>query len=177
MTVLKGGTLELVGGNISGNTTLPKLPAGAILALGSSEVLSSYTVSSGLGLRVLSGGTDISATISNGGTAIVTSGATDSDATILKGGTEIVSGGGIATDATVSSGGLLVVSSGGLADPTRVLSGGKEIVSAGGTDNGAQISGGTQLVSGLASGSTAFSGVQIVGSGARRSTRSPPAAA
>ena len=81
----------------------------------------------------------------------MTSGGTDSDATILKGGTEIVSGGGIATDATVSSGGLLVVSSGGLGDPTRVLSGGKEIVSAGGTDYGAQISGGTQLVFGLAS--------------------------
>ena len=165
VTVLKGGTLELVGGNTSGNATLPKLPAGAILALGSSEVLSSYAVSSGITLKVFSGGTDIGATISNGGTAIVTSGGTDSDAIILKGGTEIVSGGGIATDATVSSGGLLVVSSGGLADPTRILTGGREIVSASGTDYGAQISGGTQLIFGLASGATAFSGTQIVGSG------------
>ena len=89
VTVLKGGTLELVGGNISGNTTLPKLPAGAILALGFSQVLSSYTVSSGITLKIFWGGADISATISNGGTAIVTSGATDSDATILKGGTRL----------------------------------------------------------------------------------------
>ena len=127
--------------------------------------LSNYIVSSGVGLRALSGGTDIRATISNGGTAIAASGGTDSGTTILKGGTEIVSGGGIADDSVVSSGGLLVVSSGGLADPTRIMSGGKEIVNANGTDYGAQISGGTQLVFGLASGATALSGVQVVGSG------------
>ena len=105
VTVLKGGTLELVGGN----TTPPKLSAGTILALGSAAVLSGYTVSSGITLKVLSGGADIGATISNGGTAIVTSGGTDSGTTILKGGTDVVFGGEIADDAAVSSGGLLVV--------------------------------------------------------------------
>ena len=57
--------MELVGG-----VTLPpsvKLSAGAILALGSGEVFSGFIVSSGLTLKVLSFGTDLSATVSAGG--------------------------------------------------------------------------------------------------------------
>ena len=65
----------------------------------------------------------------------------------------------------VSSGGTLLVASRGIADPTLILSGGTEIVSAGGDDFGAQISGGTQVVFGLAQGATAFGGAQIVRSG------------
>jgi hypothetical protein len=64
-TVSSGGTVELVGG-----AALPpsvKLSAGAILALGSGEVLSGFTVTSGLTVKVLSGGSDINAAISAGG--------------------------------------------------------------------------------------------------------------
>ena len=52
-----------------------------------------------------------------------------------------------------------------LADPTTIYSGGSEIVSAGGTDDGAQISGGTQLDYGLASGATIVSGVEVIEAG------------
>jgi autotransporter passenger strand-loop-strand repeat protein len=56
------------------------------------------------------------------------------------------------TNTTVSSGGVQVVASGGTADPTVIASGGTEIVNSRGTDLGAQISGGTQIVFGVASG-------------------------
>ncbi len=67
----------------------------------------------------------------------------------------------------VSSGGTLIVLSGGLADPTTIYAGGKEIISSGGSDAGAQISGGTQSVFGLASGATMFTGSQVVQSGGK----------
>ena len=71
-----------------------------------------------------------------------------------------------------------MVASGGIADPTVILSGGTEVVNAHGTDLGAQISGGTQVVSGVASGATVFSGAQLVRAGGTvPATRPSPAAA
>jgi autotransporter passenger strand-loop-strand repeat protein len=53
-----------------------------------------------------------------------------------------------------------------LGDLTAIFAGGSETVSAGGTDDGAQISGGTQTVFGLASGATVSSGgTETVSSG------------
>jgi autotransporter passenger strand-loop-strand repeat protein len=162
VTVSSGGTVELVSG-----VTLPpgvKFSVGGILALGPGEVFSGFTVTSGLTLEVLSGGTDFGAIVSGGGTLVVGSGGTDSGTTILKGGSEKVSfggtgintsingggteiaAGGIASDTVVSSGGALVVSSGGVADPTTILKGGSETVSAHGTDLGAQVSGGKLVI-------------------------------
>ena len=57
------------------------------------------------------------------------------------------------------------MAAGGLADPTTIYAGGMEIVNAGGTDNGARISGGTQLDYGHASGATVFAGSQVVEAG------------
>jgi autotransporter passenger strand-loop-strand repeat protein len=76
-----------------------------------------------------------------------------------------VQSGGTASGTIVSSGGTLDVFSGGLADPTTILSGGSETVSAHGTDDGAKISGGTQLDYGLASGAMVFTGAQVIESG------------
>jgi autotransporter passenger strand-loop-strand repeat protein len=83
-------------------------------------------------------------------------------ATVLFGGTEIVSSGGTASNTTVYSGGSLLVLSHGVADPATVYSGGSETISKGGTDRGAQISGGIQIDSGLASGTVIFAGSQVV---------------
>ena len=63
-----------------------------------------------------------------------------------------------------------LVASGGVAVSATIFSGGTEAVSAGGTDFGAQISGGTQLVFGLASFATVFSGEQLVQAGGKRLT-------
>jgi autotransporter passenger strand-loop-strand repeat protein len=86
-------------------------------------------------------------------------------ATVLYGGTETVSSGGSASNTTVYSGGSLRVLSRGLADPATIYSGGSETISKGGTDLGAEISGGVQIDSGLASGAVIFAGSQVVGSG------------
>ena len=60
---------------------------------------------------------------------------------------------------------MFLVSSGGIADPTRLLGGGTEIIASGGVDDAAQISGGEQDVFGSASGTTVFTGSQVVQSG------------
>ena len=108
--------------------------------------------------------------VDSGGTAEVASGADLSASTVDAGGVLIVKSGGTVSNTTVSSGGTLDVLSGGLADPTTIYSGGTEIVSAGGTDFGAQISGGTQLDYGVASGATVFAGSQVVESGGTASS-------
>jgi autotransporter passenger strand-loop-strand repeat protein len=97
---VKAGGTELLepGGTISGATvssggTVRNLSAAshcrpasssppAHPALGSGEVFSGFIVSSGLTLKVLSFGTDLSATVSAGG--VVASGGFDSATTILK---------------------------------------------------------------------------------------------
>ena len=70
--------------------------------------------------------------------------------------------GGTATGITMASGGTLAVLSGGIARPVTIASGGLDIVSARGSDFGAQVSGGTQLVYGLASGATLMTGLQVI---------------
>ena len=101
---------------------------------------------------------------------------TATNTTISSGGTQVVGnlGIGTATNTTISSGGTElvagifvagVVSGSGTATSTTILSGGTEIVSGPGTDDGAMISGGTQLDYSLASGATIFTGSQVVESG------------
>jgi autotransporter passenger strand-loop-strand repeat protein len=107
---------------------------------------SDWNVDSGGTLALASGGLLVSTIVHSGGALDVLSGAT-------------------ASNTTVSRGGSLIVASGGHADPTRLLSGGAEVISSGGTDNGAQISGGTQAVFGVASGTTVFAGSQVVEKG------------
>ena len=65
------------------------------------------------------------------------------------------------TDDVVLSGGTMVVDPAGLASATTVSAGGTEIIDAGGTDLGAQLSGGTQFVSGYGSGAT-ISGAGLI---------------
>ena len=171
-TIISGGT-EIVsaggtddGAKISGGTQLDYgLASGATIFTGSQVVeaggIASGTIISGGTEIVSSGGTDDGAKIS-GGTQLdygLASGAT------IVTGSQVVEAGGTASGTTVSSGGTLDVLSGGLADPTTILSGGTEIVSAGGSDDGAKISGGTQLDYGLASGATIVTGSQVVEAG------------
>ena len=78
-----------------------------------------------------------------------------------------VASGGTAANIILTSGATLEVLSGGLADPT-IVSSGTTTVSAGGTDNGAQISGGTQLVYGVANAAIVFAGAEIVEFGRAR---------
>ena len=179
VTVSSGGTFELT----SGTTGLPTLLAGATLEVGSGAVFSG-TVSSGVKVKVLSGGTDSGITISSGRhrdcvcgrdrqrhhgserrhrDRLVRRRRQRHDREQRRHRDRVA--GGTASGATVSSGGTLDVLSGGLADPTTIYSGGREIVSAHGTDDGAQISGGKQLVYGSASGATVFTGTQVVESG------------
>ncbi len=94
------------------------------------------------------GGTDV--TLVTSVTTIVSSGQT------LK-----VSSGQTSNGIVVLSGGTVDVLSGGVASGT-IVSSGREIVSTHGTDDGAQISGGKQLVYGSASGATVFTGSQVV---------------
>ena len=77
------------------------------------------------------------------------------------------------------------MASGGFAVSATILSGGNETIRAGGSDFGAQITGGTQFVSGVASFGTVFSGEQLVQAGGdgvgdhdqrRQRGRMPPAA-
>lgn len=106
--------------------------------------------------------------VSRGFPEVVLSGGTSLHTIVSSGGTEIVSAGGTSIDTTVSSGGSLVVSSGGLADLATILTGGVEVIRAHATDDGAHISGGTQLDFGLPSGATLFSGLQVVELAERR---------
>ena len=85
--------------------------------------------------------------------------------TFSSGGIVDVAADGEVSGTTVSSGGTLAVLSAGLADATTISADGTEIISAHGTDAGAQISGGTQIVDGFASGSTIFTGSQVVDNG------------
>ena len=117
-------------------------------------------------IKTISGTVDAisGATIASGTLVEITSASTLklSGAPIGSGGIVVVESGGTVSGATVSNGGTLIVSSGGLADPTTVLSGGTEVVSFGGADEGALVSGGTQLVFGSASGVTVGTGAQVV---------------
>jgi autotransporter passenger strand-loop-strand repeat protein len=136
-TVNKGGTARLSGRDI------------AVMLNGGLEAVSRTGIASGT--TVSSGGsqTDLGVTVS----------------TTLVSGAEIVSSGGTASSTVVSSGGSLTVQSRGLASATTVYASGSETISKGGTDRGAQISGGTQTDSGLASGAVIFAGSQVVRSG------------
>jgi autotransporter passenger strand-loop-strand repeat protein len=101
----------------------------------------------------------------NSATLVLASGGLLLSTTVRSGGTLEVLSGAHVSATTVSNGGAFLVSSGGTADPTRLLSGGAEIIASGGVDSGAQVSGGEQDVFGSASGTTVFSGAQIVEAG------------
>ena len=158
VTVSSGGTEALSAGSIATGSIL----SGGVLELvGSSATSAGVTVSKSAILELGSG------YVATGNVSIteVLAGGTQSGGAILSGGMITVLYGGLTSNLSISRGGTLVVLSGGLADPTTIYSGGKEVVSANGTDAGAQISGGTQLVYGLASGVTIFAGLQVVESG------------
>jgi autotransporter passenger strand-loop-strand repeat protein len=124
------------------------------------------TVNSGQTLSITSGQTSSGVIVLGGGILDVLSGGTAIGSVVSSGAIVSVSSGGIVSNTTVLSGGALDVLSGGLADPTTIDSGGLEVISAHGTDLGAQISGGEQDVSGLASGVTIFAGgSQVIESG------------
>ena len=159
-TVDSGGKLTVLDGGLDSGTTIVK---------GGIEIVSSGGVASGgtgSGTEIVSNGaTANDTTVASGATLAVLSGGAAAGAAVGGGGTEMVSAGGSAIATTVSSGGALDVLSGGVADPTIILSGGRETISAHGIDDGGQISGGTQLIYGLASGATIFAGTQGVENG------------
>jgi autotransporter passenger strand-loop-strand repeat protein len=159
--VASGLTSEVLSGGVVSGATFGSTSDKRLLIF-SGGVASDVTIGSGGTATVFAGGTDDGADILKGGTGIVSSGGIDLGVVVNSGGTEIVSAGGVASNTTVSSGGVQMVASGGTADPTVILSGGTEVVNAHGTDLGAQISGGTQVVFGVASGATVFSGAQLV---------------
>jgi autotransporter passenger strand-loop-strand repeat protein len=101
----------------------------------------------------------------DGGTLALPSGSFLLSTTVRSGGTLEVLSGAHVSATTVSNSGTVLVSSGGTADPTRLLSGSTEIIASGGVDNDAQVSGGEQDVFGSASGTTVFSGSQVVEAG------------
>jgi autotransporter passenger strand-loop-strand repeat protein/autotransporter-associated beta strand protein len=148
-TILSGGTETVSSG---GSATGDQIYGGA--TAGANATVTSETVESGGKLVVSSGAVDSGSTVLAGGSQTVFGSATGDQIA----GSTTVAAGATVTSETVLSGGTLAVSSGGTADPTTIYSGGSELVSAGGTDDGALISGGTQLVYGYASGATAFSG-------------------
>jgi autotransporter passenger strand-loop-strand repeat protein len=151
--VLKGGALDIrSGGTVigviidSGGTDRVSGRDVGVMLDGGVEVVSRTGVTSGT--TILSGGSqaDLGVTV----------------ATVVSSGTETVSSGGTASNTIVSRGGTLTVLNHGVADPATIHLGGSETVSSGGTDLGALISGGTQLVSGFASGVTVFAGSQVI---------------
>ncbi|WP_281718928.1 autotransporter outer membrane beta-barrel domain-containing protein [Pandoraea apista] len=113
--------------------------------------------------NVSSGGATVSTTINSGGKQTIQAGGTDTQAVVKSGGTQTVSGS--ASWATVNAGGKQIVSSGGATTNTTINSGGSQTIMTGASDNLAVvIGGGTQIVSGVASGST-VAGKQTVSSG------------
>jgi autotransporter passenger strand-loop-strand repeat protein len=151
--VLSGGTLNVRSGGTAIGTTvasggMARVSGTEVSAMlnGGLEVVSRTGVASGT--TVVSGGsqTDLGRTIG----------------TVVAGGAETISKGGTASNPVVSSGGSLAVLNHGVADAAIIYSGGSETISKGGTDLGAQISGGTQVTSGLVSGATIFAGSQMV---------------
>ena len=101
--------------------------------------------------------------MNRGGNQYVYDYATASGTVVNCGGVQQVDG--LATSTRINSGGTQDVSFGATAGNTTIESGGTEIVSAYGIDDGAKISGGTQLVYGSASGATVFAGLQVIESG------------
>ena len=180
-TIANSGTLFASGGAVVVAGAVNGVTVGVsgqeiVLAGGTA---SDTTISSGGTLLVSSGGLADPTTIDSGGREIVSALGTDDGAQIAGGtqfvyglarsgtvfsGAQLVEAGGKASATIVSSGGTLGVV-GGLADAATIESGGSEIVSVHGADDGAKISGGTQLVYGAANGATVFSGAQVVESG------------
>jgi autotransporter passenger strand-loop-strand repeat protein len=149
--------------------------SGQTLTVLSGKTSGGVLVLSGGTINILSGGTGINNTINKGGTDKVAG--TDKNAT-LNGGTQIISRTGVANNTNVTNGGSQTnqgktfgtvlndgtetVSTGGTANNTTISTGGRETINRGGTDIGAHISGGTQVDSGLASGTVILAGSQIV---------------
>jgi autotransporter passenger strand-loop-strand repeat protein len=129
-------------------------------------------VTSGNTLRVLNGGSTVSAMISASGTevdsgftsdTIISSGGREHvygsslDTQILSGGVETIFAGGSATSAVVSQGGDQHLASGGFSVDTVVLSGGSQTVTHGSTAYGTIVDGGG--IEFVSSGSTAIDAV------------------
>jgi autotransporter passenger strand-loop-strand repeat protein len=151
------------------------LASGTVVSGGGTEVVSSGAIDDGASVQGFHEvyGIASGATLSGIGRQDVLSGGIASATTMLgsnsldfvaSGGTDVgaqISGGlqdvfGTASGATIyNSNASQDVESGGVASATTV-SGGTEFVLSGGTDHGALISGGIQLVSGIASGATIY---------------------
>jgi autotransporter passenger strand-loop-strand repeat protein len=183
---ISGGT-QLVygaagGGAISGGTQVVESggTAGGTILSGGTEIVSAHGVAL---VAQISGGTQLdygsaSGAIITAGAQIVESGGVASS-TKLRGGSETISAHGTDFAAQISGGtqfvygsatsavivgGAQAIKAGGTASGT-IVSVGSETVSAGGKDLAAQISGGTQLDYGVASGGTNNGGTLIVESG------------
>ena len=154
-TWISGGTQQVFG-----------LASGATIVRGAQVVAAGGTavgtvINSGGTLEVLRGAAANGFTINSGGVLEVGSGETVFGIAFGGGAIVELASGGTATSTTVASGGTLAVL-GGLAKPVTIASGGVDIVSPDGRDFGALISGGTQLVYGLAGGATIFTGEQMI---------------
>jgi autotransporter passenger strand-loop-strand repeat protein len=117
------------------------------------------------GIQRIDGGTASGTTISRGGSQVVEDGGIAVGAKISGGGSQLVYDGGTASGATIGNGGASIIGSGGFARGITIGNGGLLEILSGGTADSTVESGGTQLDYGLASGTTAFAGAQVVESG------------
>jgi autotransporter passenger strand-loop-strand repeat protein len=117
------------------------------------------------GIQRIDGGTASGTTISSGGSQVVEDGGIAVGAKISGGGSQLVYDGGTASGATIGNGGASIIGSGGFARGMTIGNGGLLEILSGGTADSTVESGGTQLDYGLASGTTAFAGAQVVESG------------
>jgi autotransporter passenger strand-loop-strand repeat protein len=169
VTVLSGGTLDVLsGGTASGTTDSGGIDA--VLGTANGTTVDSDSVE-----VLVSGGTATGTTVNNGGIEVVASGATARGMILSSGGIDVVVSGGTASG-TVNRGGLDIVDGGtefvlssSLASGTIVISGGLAVVESGGTGSGDIVnSGGTLevLTGGAASGATVNSGgTEVAASG------------
>jgi autotransporter passenger strand-loop-strand repeat protein len=106
--------------------------------VGSGYTLSSFVVSKGVTVAVLSGGIVTSATsVGNGGILELLGGSTAS-ATLISGATLEVASGYVLNGQVVSKGRTLDVAADGAASATVILAGGTEIIASGGSELGGE---------------------------------------
>jgi autotransporter passenger strand-loop-strand repeat protein len=125
------------------------------ITVSSGASVTGTVVSSGHTLKILSGGSAVSAIISKGGKEVVSGSATDAtissggseqvfgfslDAHVLRGGSQTISANGVASGAVVSSGGTQRIASGGEAISTHILKGGAQTIQSHGAASGTVVS-------------------------------------
>ena len=133
MPTVGNGVTSTVNSNLSGlpgsSFTVTK---GGTVNVVSGGVTSGDVLSNSGVENVSSGGIALSATISKGGVETVFASGVASDTTIKNSGAENISSGGTAISATVGNGGLETVFFSGVASGTTVKNGGSESISSGG---------------------------------------------